>query len=53
MNSKEKAKWRRRGYHIGICWKCGKEFAYVKRTFLPAKRVYKTICPVCKRRMGL
>jgi len=50
---KEKARWRKKGYHIGFCWKCGKEFAYMKRVYLPARKEYKTICPSCKGKMGL
>jgi len=53
FSTREKANWRKKGYHIGICWKCGKEFVYYKQTYLPARKEYKTICPICKKRMGL
>lgn len=50
---KLRAAWRAKGYHIGCCWKCGVEFAYKHRTYLPEKKVYKTICPRCRVRMWL
>jgi len=53
LTSKEKAKWRKKGYHVGCCYKCGKEFVYAKKLYLPAKKVYRTVCPICRKAMGL
>jgi len=53
LTPKTKAKWRKKGYHIGICWKCGVESVFSKRTYLPARGEYKTICPRCRKRMGV
>lgn len=53
LTVKEKIKWRKKGYHIGICWKCGKEFVYIHRTYLPAKKEYRAVCPICRKRMEL
>jgi len=53
LTPKEKAKWRKKGYHVGYCYKCGKEFVYAKKLYLPSKKVYRVVCPICRKIMGL
>lgn len=53
LTSRERARWRKNGYHVGHCWKCGKEFAYMRKTYLPARKEHRVICPMCRDKMGL
>ena len=54
FTAKEKARYRKKGYIIHTCWKCGVEFVGVEKpTYLPGKKEYHHVCPRCRRRMGL